>query len=300
MRKLFSALPRRELLGLVIGVALTMTVFLYPSCEDISSDGDSITGSFEAENLPLLPNGFPLYPQAFTTSDLSNLDDYEDNAVDDIYDELVGPLEDFLFVDIPSYVENDVKSVIEWLVASRVPFFDPGPMSASVNAQIASLFKGAVTFEEASLNLGITNKTDDWWGVPVRFSLYVGRAEDVFSKSADARAGALVRTDETDGCDCTFELNPGETKNVQTENLTSLVSALNELNSLAIDYDTDIPAGEADWEGLIQAVMNKSPSSIGSWRLSIEEFELNISGEGSINIPDAVPDWVKELIDDNL
>ena len=301
---------KREVVCFVLGMTLAFGMLSYQGCEDVSSDGESITGSFEAESVPLLPKGFPLYPQAFTTSEVFDPDEYGDDPLEAILDELLDyigeitvdtPLGDYDF-DIsdllPNSAEEKIKKVLEWVVGGRVPFFDPGPMSASINSQITSLFKDAVTFNEASLNLGIRNNTEDWWGVPIRFSMYVGEPEEVFNKDADARAGALVRTEESDECDCTFVLEPGELKEVTTESLSGLVTALNNLEGIAMDYDTDIPVEQADWEALYDQLKTSSPSDLGSWRLSIETFELNISGEGKIEIPFDVPDWVKDFAEE--
>ncbi len=304
MKKLhFNFVNKRELGCVLLGMVLAFGMLSYQGCEDISSDGESISGSFNAESVPLLPKGFPLYPQAFTTSGVYDPDEYGDDPLEEILDNLLDELD----IDVPlvgdinvgDYLPNDaqdtIKDVLEWIVGGRVPFFDPGPMSASINSQITSLFKDAVTFSEASLNLGIRNNSDDWWGVPIRFSMYVGEPKDVFSKDSDARAGALVRTDESDECDCTFVLEPGELKEVTTENLVGLVTALNELNGIAMDYDTDIPVDRADWGELYNMLKSSSPSDLGSWRLSVETFEVNISGEGKIEIPFDVPDWVKDF-----
>ncbi len=306
----FSFPYKSQLACMLLGMALTFGMLSYQGCEDVSSDGESISGSFEAESVPLLPKGFPLYPQAFTTSGIYDPDEYGDDPLDAILDDLLDyigeitvdtPLGDYDFdlSDLlPSSAEKKIQKILEWVVGGRVPFFDPGPMSASINSQITSLFKDAVTFNEASLNLGIRNNTDDWWGVPIRFSMYVGEPEVVFSKDTDARAGALVRTAESDECDCTFILEPGELKEVTTESLAGLVTALNNLEGIAMDYDTDIPVDEADWGGLYDQLKVSSPSDLGSWRMSIETFELNISGEGKIEIPFDVPDWVKDFAEE--
>ncbi|MBZ0272769.1 hypothetical protein K8I61_12090 [bacterium] len=294
-----------------LGFLLGLAVMLYPGCEGVESDGESITGEFEAEDIPLLPGGFPLYPQTFTSNKAEEVNTQYEEPVDDFYDEILAMIEDPIndelpvgSVDldevIPNGVEGKIKNMLEWALGQKVPFFEQGPLTASVNGQIASLFKGAITVKEASLNLEITNDTGDWWAAPVRFSLFVGDAAAVHSKSTDTRAGALVTTDDTPNCNCTFELAPGETKTVTTGNLENLVAALNELNTLALDYDTEVPAEEGDWGGLVDNLKDASLTSVSKWRLTIEKFELNIAGEGSIDIPFDVPDWVKEYADDAL
>jgi len=277
---------RREALFFVFGLLIGLAILAYLGCDDVDADSEGISGEFELASVPLLPGGFPLYPKSFYAGGIDNLEEIED-VTEDVLDEIFG----FFGAVIPDEIEN----FMDFLFAARHPIYDPGPLSMSVNQQIASIFMNAITIEEATLDLEITNDTDQWWGVPIAFSLYVGNAEDVFAATQGDRSAALVRTDESDECNCTFVLKAGETKAVTTENLEGLVNALNDLHSLAIDYDADIYATELSTNKYLD-LLDTNLSKISRWKLTIGDFKLNISGRGELSIPDEVPDWVLDLL----
>lgn len=269
----------------VLGVLTTLLFTMLPGCEDTKLTDEGITGSFEVEAIPILPKGFPLFPKSLYAGDMSDLED----EVDDIVDEIT----DIGFIDIPSSVTDPLEDLLKWAFAERHPFYDPGPLSVALNQQIASIFKNTITITEASLKIEIANNTDDFWGVPIDFSLYMGDAENVYSKTG-GRAGALVRTDESDECNCTFHLEPGETKEVTTENLEGLVNALNDLHSIAVDYDADIILDDIDPDDYIK-LFSKNINNIGQWRMSINRLNLNLSGEGQLEFDD-IYDWLDEYL----
>jgi len=259
---------------------------MLPGCENTKLTDEGITGSFDVEAIPILPKGFPFYPKALFSGDLTDVEDEVDDLVDEITD--VGG-----FIEIPDSVTDPLEDILKWVFAEQHPFYDPGPLSVALNQQIASIFKNTINITEASLKIEISNDTDSFWGVPIKFSLFMGDAENVFSKTG-GRAGALVRTDESDQCDCTFYLEPGETKSIETENLEGLVNALNDLHSLAVDYDADIDLKGMDEDDYL-SLFGKNISNIGKWRLSIGRLNLNLSGEGQLEFDDLY-DWLDDYL----
>jgi len=278
---------------------------------EFDDDGDLIA-TFESEELPLLPPGFPVYPKAFSTESLGlaieetlfsfTMEDAIDAVAGDICafgiclsDLLSGAdydaLDDALFDELP-----EVQEWLEQFVIGRLRFYDPGPLSLGVSEQIGRTLQGApVTFDEVELHLTVRNRTEEMWAVPIAFTLYMGNAEQVISREAKV----LANPDDP----YTFFLEPGETKEIVVQ-APGLVDALNDFHSVAIDYDADIevfaidPNSFADW---IQASPfdgdgNGIADDLASWGLVFEDFHIVVSGHGEIDLPIDTPEWLNQYL----
>lgn len=276
-----------------IGSIFTILISIVPGCDQIDVDNEGIEVPFELEAIPILPNGFPIYPKSLYSGQLADIGEEIEPYVEIIMDDLLGLAG--LSSLIPDSTMDIIVEVFEWIFAQRHPFYDPGPLSTALNQQIAAIFKNTVVIDNVSLNLKIKNITDEFWPVPIRFSLYMGDADNVYSKFGQ-RSNALVETTESDSCGgddkCTFLIQPGETKEITTDNLEGLVSALTELHSLAIDYDTELVLDEME-ANEFGDLFNANLKKIYNWRLKVEGMSVNVSGKGKLEFND-VADWVKE------
>ena len=270
-----------------LGAAVMAGIAMVPGCDNVDADSDGVTADFELEAIPILPSGFPLYPKSLYSGNIDNLDNYE-SEIDDILDSMA----DLPIGDLSDYVPSEATEVFKWLFAQRHPFYNPGPLAVAVNQQVAAIFKNNVIIDDAYLDIEVTNNTEDFWGVPLVFSLYIGDGEEVYAKSKMARNQSLVQTEETEECGCTFTLAPGETKTLTTESLTGLIEAMNDLHSLAIDYDADIDLSQIDdndfWD-----LMDADIRNIQKWKMTIGGLDLTLSGKGKIEFGD-IADWVSE------
>lgn len=298
------------LLGLVVAGA---------SCEGVTPtlNNGKVGVAFDSEPIPLLPPGFPIYPTSFSTESLGVVVDEAlaeltfrsglnavagdiciDLGLTDVcLDDLLG---NSAFNAIDDAIIDEVPEVREWLeryAIGQLDVFNPAPMGAGVNEQIGRTFRGAVTFDDVRLRMTVRNRTEELWGVPLAFKLYVGNGQSVANKSA------LVVGDEGDAI--TFTLAPGETKTIETDNLPSLVDALNDARTLSIDYDANIdvieldPAGFATWFGASKddADGNGVADSLSKWGLVFESFEIEVSGRGEIDLPVDTPEWLDDFVE---
>ncbi|MFT4626828.1 MAG: hypothetical protein ACI8PZ_005508 [Myxococcota bacterium] len=273
--------------------------------------------AFDSEPLPLLPPGFPIYPTSFSTESLgvvvdealadvtfrSGLNAVADDICIDLgltdvcLDQLLNNsafnrIDDAIIDEVP-----EVRGWVERYALGQLDFFNPAPMGAGVNEQIGRTFRGAVTFDDVRLKMTVRNRTEDLWGVPLAFNLFVGSGESVTNRTA------LVTAAEGDVN--TFILLPGETKTIETGNLPALVDALNDARTLSIDYDTNIEVSELDpaafsaWFGASKADSdgNGVADALSKWGLVFEKFEIEVSGKGEIDLPIDTPAWLDDLVE---
>ena len=67
---------------------------------------------------------------------------------------------------------------------------------------------------------------------------------------------------------------------------------MNDLRSLAIDYDSDINLNNLDEDDMWD-LLKVNVKNVKDWKLSIQGMALNISGEGKLEFGD-IPDWVDD------
>ena len=300
---------------------LTLPIAL-GSCDILlDTDGGNLGISFTSQPVPLLPVGFPIYPKAFSTTSLSGLVEQSfstlsyqagiDDVADDIcatvslitvcLDDLISPSD---YAAIDAAIANEVPEIHDWAeqnLMGQLKFFNAAPLGVGINEQIGRIFRGAVTFNEVKLHMTVTNRTDELWGVPIRFSMYMGNGESVANKSA------LVTVAEGDKF--TFMLQPGESKTVETDNLLDLVNALNDVKSLAMDYDADIEVADIDpnsfqqWLGVSRSKdedKNGIADDLAKWGLIFEDLRIEVSGRGEVDIPIDVPGWLYDYVPEGV
>ena len=66
---------KREALYFLMGLMAGLMVLAYLGCEGVDADSDGISGEFELASIPLLPNGFPIYPKNFYVGGIDNMDE---------------------------------------------------------------------------------------------------------------------------------------------------------------------------------------------------------------------------------
>ncbi len=294
------------------------------SCDSVQPilNNGKVGIAFDSEPIPLLPPGFPVYPTSFSTESLgpvveqaladvtfrSGLSKVGDDLCIDLVLEDVC-LEDLLnnaaFNAIDDAIISEVPQIGDWVeryAIGQLDFSNPAPLSAGINEQLGRTFRGAVTFDEVKLKMTVTNRTADLWAVPIAFRLYVGNGESVNNKSALVTDGSAT---DSDSQPLTFFLQPGESRTIETENLAHLVDALNEVRTLSIDYDANIEVAEVDpasfgqWLGASKADDdgNGVADALSRWGLVFDEFKIDISGRGEVEIPVDTPDWLDDLVD---
>jgi hypothetical protein len=293
--------------------------FFLGSCDyvDLATDEDGLVIEFKSEPLPLLPNGFPVYPKAFSTSSLDGLvgETIEQLSfqagIDDVASTICVNLgitnvclddviqnDDYALID--QAIENNVPELTDWAeehLIGQLRFFNAQPLGVGVNEQIGRIFQGKVEFTDVKLHMTVRNRTDGVWGVPIKFKMFMGSGESVSNKTA------LITSSESE--DYTLYLAPGESKTITTDNMLSLVDALNEVKSLALDYEADIEVADIDpasFDQWLQLSRSKDEDGNGiaddlaGWGLVFEDFRLEISGEGHVDIPIDVPEWLLDFV----
>lgn len=299
------------------GVLLLLPL-LVGSC-DIGLEGtpDGVAITFTGEDIPLLPAGFPVYPKAFSTESMEVLVDETLSsatyraAISSVAGEICANLgfgqvcvDDLLnnaaYNSLDAAINDKVPELRQWVgkhLVGQLRFYNPGPLGTGVNEQIGGMFRGLVTFERVGLRMKVTNRTSDVWGVPLKFSLYMGDGGTV------ARKGGLVKTGESDAY--TFLLLPGETKTLEVEDVPDLVSALNHVRSLAIDYDANIEAAELELSSFAQWLTldrtkdsdnNGIADDLARWAIVFEELTITVDGRGEIDLPVDVPEWLYDFV----
>jgi hypothetical protein len=303
----------------VRAVALMGLLGVGAGCEGVTPtlNNGKVGVAFDSEPIPLLPPGFPVYPTSFSTESLGVVVDealadltfrsglsavagdicIDLGLIDVCLDEL---LNNSAFNSIDDAIIDEVPELREWVeryAVGQLDVFNPAPMGAGVNEQIGRTFRGAVTFEDVRLRMTVRNRTDELWGVPLAFKLYVGNGESVANKTA------LVTGPDSEGL--TFMIAPGESKTIETDNLPALVSALNDARTLSIDYDANIevidlePAAFSAWFGADKADSdgNGVADSLSKWGLVFESFEVEVSGRGEIDLPIDTPAWLDQYVE---
>lgn len=217
---------------------------------------------------------------------LEMADDHPENLVSEVIGEMGGEI-DGVFGPLSGFVKDSVAQ----LILGKLNFFDPGTLAVSVNQQIGQIFKDLITITEARVRVRLINNTTSLWPVPLRFTLYLGDGEGVRRKTA------IVPN--PDDPTVTAVLEPGEEVTIETDNIPALVTALNDLHSLAIDYDAEIAADDVNWSDVTDWFDTTTKDDDGNgvvdglagWNVTIKEFTIILSGDGNIFIP-GLPDWM--------
>ncbi|MEM6930358.1 MAG: hypothetical protein AAF602_25695, partial [Myxococcota bacterium] len=288
---------------------------LLTSCDELTSQLPQ--PEFSSRAIQLLPVGFPVYPKAFSSESLTELISTQlaDVTLRSALDEVAGdicinnPLGGDLCLDtvlgnaIYNQFDNAVAEIAvveEWVedeLAGSLRIYDSQPLSVGVNEKLGKTIASVLDFTGVELTVCVRNRTDEVWGVPIRFSLFMGDSQSVVERSALIRA-----VDSPDDQNHTFVLMPGETQEI-TLDAPTLVSALNNVKSLAVDYDAVVEVADLNantFQGWVTADRNDADGngvadSLATWGLVFEELSIKVSGRGNIDVPDNFPQWMQDL-----
>lgn len=294
---------------------------ILPASCDVALDTENgkVVARFSSERVPLLPVGFPVYPKAFSTEALGTLIDETLSevtyraAVDDFAGDICASIPPLPTVCLDDLLGGGDYNLIDDTLNARVPqirswasdqisgqlrFYNPGPLGVGVGEQISRTVGGVVSFDQVEVTMKVRNRTNELWGVPIRFSMFMGDSQGVMKRTA------MLRTAEADPTeDYTFVLQPGEERELVVE-APALVDALNTFRSLSVDYDavvevTDIqPDSFRSWLGRDRSDGdgNGVADELATWGLVFEELSISVSGKGEVDIPIDFPDWMNELV----
>ncbi len=294
------------------------------SCEgiDIGTEDGKVVARFASETVPLLPVGFPVYPKAFAADALSVLIDetlsevtYQ-NAVDDFAGDLCTNilgltvcLDEFLGAADYSLIDNTINTQVpeiqSWVsdqLTGQLRFYNPGPLGVGVGEQIGRTVGNVVSFDDIEVTMKVRNRTDDLWGVPIRFSLFMGDSSGVMGKTA------LLRAPDADPSEpYTFVIQPGEVQELVVS-APDLVDALNNFRTLSIDYDAVVEVADLQpdvfqsWLGRNRADSdgNGVADELATWGLIFEELSISVSGQGELDVPVDFPSWMTDLIPEEV
>ncbi len=302
---------KREVAVLLLG-ATTLV-----SCDEFPTTLP--TPEFESQAIQLLPIGFPVYPKAFSSESLTELvtTQLADVTLRSALDEVAGDicitnplggdlcLADVLGNAIYNQFDDAVAEIAiveQWVaeeLAGSLRIYDSQPLSVGVNEQLGQTIASVVDFTGVELTVCVRNRTDELWGVPIRFSLFMGDSQSVFD-----RTGLVRATEAPEDQAHTFVLQPGETQEI-TLDAPTLVAALNDVRSLAIDYDAVIEVADLEtntFQSWVSADRTDSDGdgvadSLASWGLVFEELSIKVSGRGDLDVPDNFPRWMQDLVD---
>lgn len=299
--------------------ALVMAIFPM-SCDQLGIDTEDgkVVARFTSETIPLLPVGFPVYPKAFSADALGLLVDetlsqvtYQgavDSFASDVCATILGAsicLDDLLGVAdyglIDDALNTEIPEIQAWAgdqLAGQLRFYNPGPLGVGVSEQIGRTVGSVVSFDEIQLTMKVRNRTDELWGVPIRFSLFMGDSAGVMGRTA------LLRSPDADPADpYTFVVQPGEAAELVVD-APDLVDALNNLRSLSIDYDAVVEVGDLQPDSF-GSWLNRDRSDgdgngvadeLATWGLVFEELSISVSGRGELDVPVDFPDWMNDLV----
>lgn len=298
---------------------LVAMVVVPTSCDvDVGAENGKLVARFTGERIPLVPVGFPVYPKAFSTEALALTVDetlseltYR-SAVDAFAGDICANL-GFTTVCLDELLSNADYRLIDQTILAEVPelrtwaagqiggqlrFYEPGPLGVGVGEQIGRTIGSVVSFTDVTVTMKVTNRTDALWGVPIRFSLFMGDSQGVMGRTA------LLRPEGTaPDLGYTFLLQPGETQTLELS-APELVGALNQLRSLSVDYDAVVEVSDLDpasftrWLGRSRTDGdgNGVADELAAWGLVFEELTLSVSGKGEVDIPVDFPDWMVDLV----
>jgi hypothetical protein len=257
-------------------------------------DDDGLTiedGQLKGQaTLPLLPIDLPIFPTDVT------LDGLQDTIEDEL-DDLLGWLNIYDNDDIEDFFEDVEKQVRE----ASLEILQPGVLSVQVDNMVTETVRDYMEVTQVGVNFSFSNDTDKWVSVPVEFQLYLGDG----ALAEDWDASVMIpfvdpRVDENG----IFVVAPGETIDLSIENVPHLVDALNESASIGIGYKAlyrmaDFNNGVDEKEvieefglclveGLVAGSTSSCPSvsELLGWHLTLSKFELVISAESEITLPD--------------
>lgn len=298
---------------------LLAAALLPASCgTGIELDGNKVVAKFESKPIPLLPAGFPVYPKAFSSESITEL---VDTAIEEVtysaaVDSFAGDicasvatisvcLDDLLgnpdYNLIDETINEEVPEIRSWVtdqIGGQLRFYNPGPLGMGVGEQVSQAVSGVVSFDAVTVTMKVRNRTNELWGVPVRFSLYMGDSEGVMRKTALLKA-ADAPAEETH----TVLLQPGESREIVVD-VPQLADALSRFRSLAIDYDAVVevadlqpetfkgwlsaPRGDGDGNGVADA--------LATWGVVFDELTITVSGQGELEIPVDFPSWMNDMV----
>ncbi|MEN0066040.1 MAG: hypothetical protein AAGA48_28115 [Myxococcota bacterium] len=304
----------RSVVGLIVcGALLT-------SCDELVSQLPE--AEFNSQAIQLLPTGFPVYPKAFSSESVSDLvatqlsDVTFRNAINQAGGGIcidVG-LTEVCLTDLLNTVpgaRNSIDSAISeldvvqgWVddqLARSLSIYNSSPLGVGVGEQLGRTIASVVEFTGVELTVCVRNRTDAVWGVPIRFSLFMGDSQSVVDRTA-----LVMAADAPKDQDYTFVLQPGETQEI-TLDAPSLVSALNNFRSLSLDYDAVVEVADLQPDTFLGWVNadradndgNGVADSLASWGLIFEELSIKVNGRGDIDVPDNFPQWMQDLVNED-
>lgn len=273
---------------ILIAILAALSVGLALSCGE--GDGlDFEDGEFTGQvTLPLLPFDLPIFPTDVT------LDGLTDTVADELDDLGMG----WLFSN--SDIEKFIGKVEDKLKNASLEILQPGVLSAAIEGQVAETFNEYVKVTNVAVNFTIANDTDNYVSVPGEFKLYLGDGQ----KAEDWDDSVTIPFEDDRVNDGEFIIKPGEELDLTVTNVPHLVNSLNNLDSIGIGYkslyrsvDTQNGADLVElWtefgvclvEGLIAGSTSQCPSAqdLLGWHITVKKFELVISAETDLNIPE--------------
>ncbi|HHO52978.1 MAG TPA: hypothetical protein ENK18_19400 [Deltaproteobacteria bacterium] len=299
--------------------ALLMAIFPM-SCDQLGIDTEDgkVVARFSSEKIPLLPVGFPVYPKAFSADALGILIDetlaqvtYQgavDSFAGDVCASILGVsvcLDELLSAAdyglIDDAINTEIPQIQAWAgdqLSGQLRFYNPGPLGVGVSEQISRTVGSVVKFDDIQVTMKVRNRTDELWGVPIRFSLFMGDSSGVMGRTA------LLKSADADPAEpYTFVVQPGEAASLVLD-APDLVDALNNFRSLSIDYDAVVEVGDLQpdsfqsWLGLGRADNdgNGVADELATWGLVFEELSITVGGRGELDIPVDFPDWMTDLV----
>ncbi|MCZ7582427.1 MAG: hypothetical protein M5R36_03325 [Deltaproteobacteria bacterium] len=166
--------------------------------------------------------------------------------------------------------------------------------------QIADTFNEFVEVTRVGVNFEIENETESYVAVPTEFKLFLGEGEA--AEDWDDSVTIPFEDDRVENGQ--FIVEPGENIALSIENVDHLVTALNDLTSIGVGYQSpyrmadtghgaDIPGAIQEFGLCILEVLATNsfsscpePSELLGWHLTLKKFELVIEAEADLEIPE--------------
>jgi len=266
---------------------LFLTVFAL-TCgkgDNISVNDGNVSGQ---ATLPLLPIDLPIYPTDVT------LDGLADSVKQGLEDIGMGWMFD------NDSVQSFFDDVEKRLRNASIEILQPGVLSVAIDNQITDTIRDYVQVTKVGVNFGFSNDTDEWVSVPVEFKLYLGDGK--LAEAWDESVTIPFQDERVH--DGQFIVKPGEKIELSIDNVPHLVDALNNSTSIGVGYKALYRMADFDNGASLTEIMDKfglcliqgfisndtsqcpSVNELIGWHLTLTKFELVISAESKLDIPE--------------